>query len=50
MAWPEVEAPGGKCYAAGDRVVTLAPSGDGRFVTSKRASVVRVTGDALEIC
>jgi len=34
VSGPEIEAPGGKPYAAGDRVVTLAPSGDGRFVTS----------------
>jgi len=30
----ELEAPGGKRYAAGDSVVTLAPSGDNRFVTT----------------
>jgi len=46
---PELEAPGGKRYAAGDRVVTLAPSADGRFVTSERASVVRVSGEALHV-
>jgi len=37
----ELEAPGGRRYATGDRVVTLAPSGDGRFVTSERATVLR---------
>ena len=42
---PELEAPGGLRYAAGDRVVTLAPSGDGRFVTSQRGQVTRVIGD-----
>lgn len=46
---PEIEAPGGKPYAAGDRVVTLAPSGDGRYVTSERASVLRAEGQALTV-
>ena len=30
LAGPEVEAPGGRRYAAGDRIVTLAPGVDGR--------------------
>jgi hypothetical protein len=42
---PELEAPGGKRYAAGDRIVALAPSGDDRWVTSQRGSVTRVIGD-----
>lgn len=44
---PEVEAPGGKRYAAGDRIVTLAPSGDGRFVTSERGTVTGVAPNRL---
>jgi conjugative relaxase-like TrwC/TraI family protein len=42
---PELEASAGRRYAAGDRVVALAPSGDGRWVTSQRATVTRVVGD-----
>ena len=41
---PELEAPGGRRYAAGDRVVMLRP-GDGRWVTSERAEVVAVGAD-----
>lgn len=44
---PEIEAPGGKRYGVGDRVVTLAPSGDGRFVTSERGTVTAVGHDEL---
>lgn len=46
---PEIEAPGGKRYAVGDRVVTLAPSGDGRFVTSERGTVVGANVDQLMV-
>lgn len=46
---PEIEAPGGKRYAAGDRVVTLAPSGDGRFVTSERGTVTEVRPEQLTV-
>jgi conjugative relaxase-like TrwC/TraI family protein len=46
---PEIEAPGGKRYAVGDRVVTLAPSGDGRFVTSERGTVVAIGAEELKI-
>lgn len=42
---PELEAPGGRRYAAGDRIVALAPSGDRRWVTSQRGNVTRVIGD-----
>jgi ATP-dependent exoDNAse (exonuclease V) alpha subunit len=44
-----LEAPGGKRYAASDRIVMLAPSGDGRFVTSERATVLRVGDKALTV-
>jgi ATP-dependent exoDNAse (exonuclease V) alpha subunit len=48
VAGPEVEAPGGRRYAAGDRVVFLAP-GDGRWVTSERAVVVGVGDGRLTV-
>jgi ATP-dependent exoDNAse (exonuclease V) alpha subunit len=44
---PEIEAPGGRRYAAGDLVVALAPSGDGRFVTSERGTVTGVGSDQV---
>ncbi len=44
VAGPELAAPGGRRYGAGDRVVFLAP-GAGRWVTSERA-VVEEVGDA----
>ena len=43
------EAPGGKRSAAGDRIVTPAPSRDGRFVTSERASVVHIGIDRMSV-
>lgn len=46
---PEIEAPGGKRYARGDRVVTLAPAADGRFVTSARGTVAVLEGDRLAV-
>jgi conjugative relaxase-like TrwC/TraI family protein len=39
---PEVEAPGGRRYAAGDLVVALAPAANGSVVTSQRGIVVGV--------
>ena len=39
LTGPEVEAPGGRRYAAGDRIVTLAPGADGQTVTSERGVV-----------
>ena len=46
---PELRVPGGKCFASGDRVVTLAPASDGRFVTSEQGTVIRVGSDALTV-
>lgn len=43
---PELEAPGGRRYAAGDRVVFLAP-GSSRWVTSERAIVASVVGGRI---
>ncbi len=39
LSGPEVEAPGGRRYAAGDRIITLAPGANGRIVTSERGVV-----------
>jgi conjugative relaxase-like TrwC/TraI family protein len=49
IAGPELETPGGKRYAAGDRVVTLAPGERGRFVTSERGTVTAVRDGELTI-
>jgi conjugative relaxase-like TrwC/TraI family protein len=45
----EIEAPGGRRYAAGDRIVTLAPAADGALVTSEKGVVdsVDTAGVAL---
>jgi conjugative relaxase-like TrwC/TraI family protein len=37
-----IEAPGGRRYAEGDRVVALAPDPDRRFVTSQRGTVTAI--------
>ena len=42
LSGPEVEAPGGRCYRAGDRVVTLAPGAHGQIVTSERGTITSV--------
>ena len=42
LAGPELVAPGGRAYKAGDEVVTLAPGADGALVTSERAVVLAV--------
>jgi conjugative relaxase-like TrwC/TraI family protein len=39
---PEIRAPGGRRYRAGDRVVLLAPVNEAGLVTSERARVVAV--------
>ena len=46
LSGPELEAPGGRRYRAGDRVVTLAPGPDGAWVTSQRAVVTSVDTEA----
>jgi hypothetical protein len=46
---PELQAPGGKRYAAGDQVVTLAPGERGRFVTSERGTVTAAHQGELTI-
>ena len=49
LSGPELAAPGGRRYRAGDRVVTLAPGPAGAWVTSQRAVVssVDVEGQSL---
>ncbi|MGH9281477.1 MAG: AAA family ATPase, partial [Acidimicrobiales bacterium] len=42
LSGPELTAPGGRCYAAGDRIVSLAPGADGQRVTSERGRVLAV--------
>jgi len=42
LSGPELVAPGGARYAAGDRVVTLAPGVEGAVVTSERGTVTVV--------
>jgi len=42
LSGPEIEAPGGRLYRAGDRIVTLAPGAHGQIVTSERGTVTSV--------
>jgi hypothetical protein len=42
LAGPELPVPGGRTYAAGDRIVTLAPAADAGLVTSQAGTVVAV--------
>jgi len=42
LTGPEIQAPGGSRYAAGDRIVTLQPGPHGAWVTSERATVTAV--------
>ena len=46
---PEIEAPGGRRYAAGDRIVTLAPGAGGAIVTSERGTVTAVDADRRQL-
>ena len=45
LCGPELMAPGGRAYRAGDRVMTLAPGADGALVTSERAVVESVDAE-----
>jgi hypothetical protein len=49
LAGPELEAPGGRRYRAGDRVVTLAPGPAGAWATSQRAVVASVDPEARSL-
>jgi ATP-dependent exoDNAse (exonuclease V) alpha subunit len=42
LSGPELQAPGGRRYAAGDLIVALAPTGDPAVLTSQRGRVVHV--------
>jgi hypothetical protein len=42
LSGPELEAPGGRRYRAGDWVITLAPGQGGAWVTSQRAVVASI--------
>jgi conjugative relaxase-like TrwC/TraI family protein len=45
----DLEAPGGRRYAVGDQVVTLAPNHDAQLVTSQRARVAHVDHEARSL-
>lgn len=49
LTGPELVAPGGRTYRAGDRVVTLAPGPRGAWVTSEPARVTAVDHDAQSL-
>ena len=49
LGGPELEARGGARYAAGDRIVTLAPGRDGQVVTSERGLVFLVDQEAQRL-
>jgi len=42
LTGPELTAPGGRTYRAGDQVITLAPGPQGAWVTSQAARVTAV--------
>ncbi len=42
LSGSEIEAPGGRCYRQGDRIVTLAPGAHGQIVTSERGTITSV--------
>ncbi len=45
LCGPELTAPGGRRYRAGDRIITLAPGPGGAWVTSQPATVTAVEVD-----
>ena len=49
VSGPELAGPGGARYAAGDRIVTLAPGADGKVVTSERGMVFLVDPEAQRL-
>jgi conjugative relaxase-like TrwC/TraI family protein len=46
LTGPELMAPGGRTYRAGDRVITLAPGPHGAWVTSQAARVTAIDPEA----
>ncbi len=49
LSGPELVAPGGTPYCAGDRIVTLAPGADGAVVTSEQGRVYAVDPGRAEL-
>ncbi len=49
LTGPELVAPGGRCYRAGDQIVTLGPGPDGAWVTSQTAEVTAVDPDLARL-
>ena len=49
LSGPELEAPGGRRYRAGDRVITLSPGPQGAWVNSQRAVVKSVDLDGSSL-
>jgi len=49
LSGPELVAPGGASYAAGDRIVTLAPAAGRQVVTSERGVVTAVDLEQVRI-
>ncbi len=49
LSGPELEAPGGRSYRSGDRVIMLAPGQGGAWVTSQRALVTSVDRGAQSL-
>lgn len=46
---PDLQAPGGRPYAAGDHVITLGPNHHAQLVTSQRAQVVAIDQQARSL-
>ena len=49
LSGPELVAPGGANYAAGDRIVTLSPAANGQVVTSEWGVVTEVDLEAQRL-
>ncbi len=49
LSGPELVVPGGASYAAGDRIVTLAPAAGGQVVTSERGVVTAIDLEEVRI-
>ena len=49
LTGPELTAPGGRTYRAGDQVITLAPGPNGAWVTSQAARVTAVDPEAQTV-
>lgn len=49
LTGPELTAPGGRSYRAGDRIITLAPGPRGAWVTSQPAVVTAVDPDTAMV-